>query len=157
MFYFQGEQIGMININMCPKTLVERWASFIQNLVQVGQFTVICTESKLNFLFSNRTSMATLLTSEFPGMWVLVFRTLKCRWTTFCPNYWKTQPEPQLKLILELKERVYRQSTSRLLPMREISSSSEYLLFIDINQEVFLPPTPSILNIWSKHPNLTKA
>jgi hypothetical protein len=33
---FQDDHIGIININMCPKTVVERWASFVKNLAQVS-------------------------------------------------------------------------------------------------------------------------
>ncbi len=31
---FQDDHIGIINISMCPKSLVEKWATFVKNLAQ---------------------------------------------------------------------------------------------------------------------------
>jgi len=42
----------MININMCPKTLVERWAGFVQNLVQVKPVSV--RQPELFFIFPTK-------------------------------------------------------------------------------------------------------
>ena len=33
-FFLQDDHIGIINISMCPKSLVEKWATFVKNLAQ---------------------------------------------------------------------------------------------------------------------------
>ena len=32
--FLQDDHIGIINISMCPKSLVEKWATFVKNLAQ---------------------------------------------------------------------------------------------------------------------------